>query len=110
MPRDITSVPVHVVARVEDLRDWRGRVVRAGDRELAVFRQGDDVYALDNVCIHNGGPLGEADVEDGCAVCPWHGWRYRLVDGRSPLNPDVGVRTYRAWIDERGDVLVDVPT
>jgi nitrite reductase/ring-hydroxylating ferredoxin subunit len=42
-------------------------------------------------------------------VCPWHGWRYRLVDGRSPLNPNVGVRTYRAWVDERGDVLVDVP-
>jgi nitrite reductase/ring-hydroxylating ferredoxin subunit len=108
MARDITSVAVHVVARLEDLRDWRGRVVRAGERNLALFRQGDEVYALDNVCLHNGGPLGEADVEDGCAVCPWHGWRYRLVDGRSPLNPGVGVRTYRAWVDERGDVLVDV--
>jgi nitrite reductase/ring-hydroxylating ferredoxin subunit len=100
-------VPTYVVARLDQVPARRGRVVEAGGRQLALFRQGDRVFALDNTCIHTGGPLGEGDVEDGCAVCPWHGWRYRLDDGRSPINPRVGVATFRAWVDD-GEVKVEV--
>ena len=99
---------VHVVGPVEQLREHRGRVVRVGDRELALFRQGDRVYALDNECLHTGGPLGDGDVEDGCVVCPWHGWRYLLETGASPINPLVAVRTYRAWVED-GRVKVELP-
>lgn len=80
----------------------------AGHREIALFRQGDEVFALANVCVHTGGPLGEGEVEDGCAVCPWHGWRYVLATGESPLNPKVKVETFSAWVDG-GEVKVDVP-
>ena len=98
---------VYAVGRLDQLPQTRGRVVRAGDREIALFRQGGRVFALDNVCLHTGGPLGEGEVEDGCAVCPWHGWRYELETGASPLNPRVKVATYRAWVDD-GEVKVEV--
>jgi nitrite reductase/ring-hydroxylating ferredoxin subunit len=98
-------VAVYSVGLVAHVPETRGRVVRAGSREIALFRQGHEVYALDNVCLHTGGPLGEGEVDDGCAICPWHGWRYDLETGASPLNPRVRVATYPAWVED-GEVKV----
>ena len=97
-----------MVARLDQLPQTRGRVVIAGGREIALFRQGDRVYALDNECLHTGGPLGEGEIEDGCAVCPWHGWRYRLDTGASPLNAQVAVETFPVWV-ENGEVKIRLP-
>ena len=100
-------MPVYAVGRLDQLPQTRGRVVWAGDREIALFRQGQRVFALDNMCLHTGGPLGEGEVDDGCAVCPWHGWRYDLETGASPLNPRVRVATYPVWVED-GEVKVQV--
>jgi NAD(P)H-dependent nitrite reductase small subunit len=100
-------VPDHVVARLDALPQRRGRVVHAGTQEVAVFRVGDTVYALDNVCLHTGGPLGEGIVEDGCAVCPLHGWRYRLDDGAIPTNPAVRLVTFPVRVED-GDVILTI--
>ncbi|MFM9996869.1 MAG: Rieske 2Fe-2S domain-containing protein [Phycisphaerales bacterium] len=56
---------------------------RGGER-IAVFRHKDGVSAVTNVCAHQGGPLGEGKIVDGCITCPWHGWQYRPLDGCSP--------------------------
>ncbi len=101
-------MPDFPVARLADLVPSRGRVVRAGAVDVALFRVGGEVHALENTCVHNGGPLGEGDVEDGCAVCPWHGWRYDLVTGASPISPMVRVNTYPAWVASDGQVWVRV--
>ncbi len=65
--------------------DDRARIVRlpSGD-SVAVFRQGDRLTAMSNVCAHQGGPIGEGKIVDGCATCPWHGYQYRPEDGCSP--------------------------
>ena len=42
------------------------------------------VSAVRSVCAHQGGPLGEGKIIDGCITCPWHGWQYRPADGQSP--------------------------
>ena len=68
----------------DSITDARARVVRVDGERVAVFRDGDRLYALGNVCAHQGGPLGEGRVRDGCAVCPWHGYEYRLESGKSP--------------------------
>jgi len=65
--------------------DGRARVVTApGGERIAVFRHGDRVTAMSNVCAHQGGPLGEGKIIDGCVTCPWHGWQYRAEDGQAP--------------------------
>lgn len=96
------------VARLAEVPERRGRVVVAGGRAVALFRRGDRVFALDNTCVHNGGPLGEGEVDDGYVACPWHGWRYDLETGTSPLNPAVRVPTFAAWVAD-GTVWVEVP-
>jgi nitrite reductase/ring-hydroxylating ferredoxin subunit/DMSO/TMAO reductase YedYZ heme-binding membrane subunit len=68
-----------------------------GER-IAVFREGEKVYAVANACRHQGGPLGEGRILDGCIVCPWHGFQYRPEDGCSPPPFTEKIPTYRTRI------------
>ena len=102
-------MPEYPVARFDALKDGEGRIVRAGDLEVALFRDGDRVFALGNTCLHTGGALGEGFVIDGCAVCPWHGWQYDLETGRRrPGAGAFGVPAYAARV-EGADVVVTIP-
>lgn len=73
---------------------------------MAVFRHQGLLSALSNACAHQNGPLGEGRVIDGCVTCPWHGFQYRLTDGRSPAPFTERVPTYRLRLDGAA-VLVD---
>lgn len=70
--------------RLTELKEGCGRVVVAGGRRLALFRHEGRVFATSNICRHQGGPLGEGRILEGCITCPWHGWNYRPEDGCSP--------------------------
>jgi nitrite reductase/ring-hydroxylating ferredoxin subunit len=47
---------------------------RVGRRHVAVFRLDDGLHAIDNLCLHQAGPLCEGEIEDAVVTCPWHGW------------------------------------
>jgi nitrite reductase/ring-hydroxylating ferredoxin subunit/DMSO/TMAO reductase YedYZ heme-binding membrane subunit len=64
--------------------DNRAKVVTLGGERIAIFRHGDRVSALSNVCRHQNGPLGEGKIIGGCVTCPWHGYQYRPDTGMSP--------------------------
>ena len=63
--------------------------------------------ALDNVCPHRQGPLGQGWMEGDCVVCPWHSWTFNAKTGLAdyPPNEQVGVFPLRVEGDE---VLVEV--
>ncbi|MGH7243589.1 MAG: Rieske 2Fe-2S domain-containing protein [Phycisphaerales bacterium] len=77
----------------------RARTVCApkGER-IAVFHSGGAISAVTNVCAHQGGPIGEGKVIDGCITCPWHGWQYRPQDGCSPPPFKEKIATYQVRI------------
>lgn len=83
----------------------RARTVCAAGERIAVFRHAGGVSAITNVCAHQGGPLGEGAVIDGCVTCPWHGWQYRPADGCAPPPFTERVQTYNVRI-VRGRVEV----
>jgi nitrite reductase/ring-hydroxylating ferredoxin subunit len=87
--------------------DKGARVVadRGGER-IAVFRDGEEIGAISNLCAHQGGPLGEGCIIGGLVTCPWHGFQYRLADGCAPPPFTERVATYRVRIN-RGAVEVD---
>jgi nitrite reductase (NADH) small subunit len=77
-----------------------------GDKMICVANLNGQFFALDNTCVHQGGPLGEGVVEKGKIVCPWHGWAYDLKTGElAPGRP--GVKPY-ALKTEGVDVLIDL--
>jgi len=64
-------------------------------------------YAINNTCLHRGGPLGQGVLEGKCVTCPWHGWEYDVTTGKVGMNPSVGVECYA--VEVRGDdIFVDV--
>lgn len=86
--------------------DTRAVIVRPRNAdEIAVFRQGDTAHAVSNRCVHQGGPLGEGQIIDGCVTCPWHGYQFDPATGCSPPPFTDRVRTYPVRID-KGRVLV----
>lgn len=77
----------------------RARVVAAkGGERIAVFRHKDGFSAVTNVCAHQGGPIGEGKVIDGCITCPWHGWQYKPGDGCSPPPFTEKIETYQVRV------------
>ena len=96
------------VASADEVPLGEGRVVQAGGRTLAVFNVAGRLYAVDNACVHRGGPLGEGDL-DGCVVtCPWHAWRWDVTTGANINNPSVKVTCFPVTVTER-EVFVEVP-
>lgn len=96
-----------VASELADLEDSHGRtIVLPGGERAALFRYGDRISALSNVCAHQNGPLGEGCIIDGLVTCPWHGFQYRPEDGCSPAPFTEKVGTYRVKLE--GDrVLID---
>ncbi len=69
----------------DSIPESRARTVCAPSGErIAIYRHEGCLSAVTNVCAHQGGPVGEGKIIDGCITCPWHGWQYKPGDGRSP--------------------------
>ena len=75
------------VLDTDDLEQGRPRVVRAGDTDVLLYREGNRVHALWARCTHELGPLAEGTFADGCVICPWHGSTFRLADGKVVRGP-----------------------
>ncbi|MCA8900336.1 MAG: ferric reductase-like transmembrane domain-containing protein [Hyphomonas sp.] len=87
------------VGSAADIPDSRAIILEPeGAERIAVFRNGNKVHAVSNVCRHQGGPLGEGRIIDGCITCPWHGFQYRPEDGRSPEPFTERISTYETQI------------
>ena len=96
-----------VVGPPESIPDKAARIVTARDGErIAVFRDGNQIGALTNVCAHQNGPIGEGCIVNGLVTCPWHGYEYRLEDGCAPPPFTERLATYRVRLRD-GIVEVD---
>ena len=77
------------------------------DKTICVANVNGSYSAMDNVCLHQGGPLGEGMIENGNVVCPWHGWQYDPKTGQAAHNASAKVAVYPLKI-ENGDVLIEI--
>jgi nitrite reductase/ring-hydroxylating ferredoxin subunit len=84
-----------VVVPLASVPEGRGLVVRVHERlRLAIFRVGDAVYAIDDVCPHQSASLGEGRLAGTIVACPRHGFLVNVTSGRCPSNPLLRVRTF----------------
>jgi nitrite reductase/ring-hydroxylating ferredoxin subunit len=94
-----------IVAASNRLQEGEAIEVLFGDDVVAIWRSGGELYALDGLCAHQGGPLARGVVAGGCVTCPWHGWRYRLADGCNDATGKPMVRPFEAR-EEAGNILL----
>jgi nitrite reductase (NADH) small subunit len=77
-----------------------------GAKMICVANVDGSYSAMDNVCLHRGGPLGEGSIEHGKVVCPWHGWEWDPKTGQAVNTPNARIAVYPLKI-ENGDVLIE---
>ena len=76
-------------------------IVRSvGAYEVAIFDVDGELFALENACPHQGGPLAEGSVERGVVTCPWHAWRFQLRTGYMTLGDFARVARFAIVVDE----------
>jgi len=107
------------VAGVDEIPENGGVLADLGGREVGVFKAKGKLYAYDNRCIHQGGPVcsgevlgatklllderGEAlreilDEDEMRLVCPWHGWEYDLVTGEAAHDRRLRLRRFEVTV------------
>lgn len=94
-------------AKQEEVPEGSVREVRLGEHTIALANVGGNLYALNNLCLHRGGPLGQGELKGGILTCPWHGWQYQVSSGRVTFNPEMCIATYPVELRD-GEVWVDV--
>jgi nitrite reductase/ring-hydroxylating ferredoxin subunit len=87
------------VTGTTDVKSGQGIVVEMNGKTLAVFNVDGALHAIDNTCIHRGGPLGEGDLEGSVVTCPWHGWQYDVTTGACVANPAAKVERYEVKVE-----------
>jgi nitrite reductase/ring-hydroxylating ferredoxin subunit len=76
-----------------------------GDKVICVANVNGTITAMDNICLHRGGPLGQGVIDGGKLVCPWHGWQWDPTTGEAVHNPAAKVAVYPLKM-ENGDVMI----
>ena len=100
------------VGALADFPPGTVKIVREGDLAVGVFNAGGDLYAIEDRCSHDDGPLAEGDFDpDRCiVVCPRHGSRFDLESGIPMSLPAFeAVPVYPVTVRDDGIVVVEVP-
>jgi len=79
------------------------KLVRAGDRRIAIARTEHGHAAFDDRCTHKGGPLSDGALVCGTVQCPWHGSQFDVTTGRVEQGPaEEPIATYVVEESDRG--------
>ena len=97
----------HRVGPLSDIGEEQAIRLEIGEAIVAVFRLGNQLYAVGDQCPHMGASLSEGYLDGKMIVCPWHGWTFNLDDGVSPFDDEARVPVYRVFVED-GDVYVEI--
>jgi nitrite reductase/ring-hydroxylating ferredoxin subunit len=81
--------------------------VEAGEETVAVCNVGGEIHALDGICPHAGGPLGQGALHGTTLVCPWHAWEYDCVTGAHDRDGSIRLAKFRVSVQD-GDIFLDL--
>jgi len=86
------------VCKVSELRENQGKRFLINDVDIAVFKVNGEIFVLNNVCPHqHTSVIYDGFIEDGCVVCPAHGWMFNLKTGKQPTGAR-GLDSYQVKI------------
>jgi 3-phenylpropionate/trans-cinnamate dioxygenase ferredoxin subunit len=94
------------VCRISDVPDPGKMVVEVDDRIVALFHVSGKFWALDDLCTHDGGTLADGELEGHTIICPRHGAKFDIRDGRALTMPATSPTAAHEVKIEGDDVLV----
>lgn len=96
------------LATLDELPPGHALEVEHDGQIYALFHVDGQIWAIDGICSHQGGPLAEGALEGTTVTCPWHGWQYDVRTGQALLGTRIRQASYEVKVEGR-DVLVAVP-
>lgn len=84
-----TDYTFYAIADLSELPEGERMFVNIGDENIVIFNIAGKLYAIGDVCTHDGGPLGEGELEDHQVICPRHGASFDVRNGRALSLPAV---------------------
>lgn len=98
------------VATVDEIPVNGSKLVEVDDVRVALFNLNGEFYAIEDVCTHDGGPLVEGTIVNGCEVkCPRHGARFDIRTGEAISFPAFEPTASYAVRIEGNDVWIESP-
>lgn len=93
-------------ARKDEIPSGTIREFQVEGKAIALANVDGKFFAINNTCLHRGGPLSEGAMNGNVVTCPWHGWQYDVTNGKLIMNTAVGVMCYPVEV-RGGDIFVD---
>jgi nitrite reductase/ring-hydroxylating ferredoxin subunit len=98
------------VANIKDLKE--ARLLRADieGKSIVLAMVQRNVYAMDAVCSHEGGPLEEGELEGNTLICPWHQGKFDIRSAKASAETDwvTDLHSYSVVVDDfTGDISVN---
>lgn len=90
------------VAKESNLLNERVKTVVADKQQVCLVHHKNEFSALGNRCPHQGGPLGEGQIEDGWVICPWHAYQYDPKTGKAPEGFDDHAKCHTLKLKDDG--------
>ncbi|HXT26259.1 MAG TPA: Rieske 2Fe-2S domain-containing protein [Candidatus Eisenbacteria bacterium] len=94
-------------ARVAEIPAGSIKEVQVAGTPVALANVGGKLYAINNTCLHRGGPLGQGQLEGSVVTCPWHGWQFDVTTGKAVMNPAASVGCFATELQGE-EVYVDL--
>jgi len=86
---DPSECEFYEIAATDDLPNGERLFVEIGENYLVVFNIGDQFFAIEDLCSHDDGPLGDGDLDEYEVACPRHGARFDVRTGKALTFPAV---------------------
>jgi 3-phenylpropionate/trans-cinnamate dioxygenase ferredoxin subunit len=97
------------VAAADEIAEGEVKTFEVEGTRIAIARANGELYAVENVCSHDDGPLGDGTVEGHCIVCPRHGAKFDVRTGAALTMPAVSpIESFRVK-EEGGTVTLALP-
>lgn len=96
----------HTVASVQDVKPGQIKTFTVAGKRILIANQEGTFFATQDLCTHDGGPLGDGELVDHEIECPRHGGRFDLRTGAViALPPVLPIKTYQVKIED-GEIKV----
>ena len=99
---------LETVAKLEEIPEKEGFLFQSGPYQIALFRDGEQISALNNECPHAGASLSNGYTDGKIVACPWHGWEFDCATGKCVSVEGYDAETFRVVVED-GVVKVELP-
>ncbi len=95
------------VAKVNEIKEGQPKSITINGKEIAIFKINSQLFAIDNQCLHMGGPLSEGLLENDNITCPLHGWQFDVKSGKCIMPGSGKLNNYKVIVD-KDEIFIEI--